>query len=185
MKSIHKDKILSLHEEGFSYNEIQEKLGCSKGTIAYHLGAGQKEKVHSRNRKNRIQSQGSVLGAKLDKFSGTLPYKTRKKLLDATRDFNKNLSNPEIRTSRSFTPNELLEKFFNNKSQCFLTGREIDLTDSQSYSLDHLHPRSKGGENTLDNCNIVCKAANFAKSDLTLQEFQQLCLDVVNHFKLK
>jgi 5-methylcytosine-specific restriction endonuclease McrA len=181
MKSIHKDQILALREEGFSYNEIQEKLG----TIAYHLGTGQKEKTQARNRINRTQSKGSVLGTKLDKFSEILSYKTRRKLFLATRDFSKDLKNPQPRTQRSFTPDELLEKFAANNSRCFLTGREINLENSQSYSLDHLHPRSKGGENTLDNCNIVCKAANFAKSDLTLQEFQQLCLDVVNHFKLK
>jgi hypothetical protein len=48
-----KESILELHKQGFSYNQIKEKLGCSKGTIAYHIGIGQKEKSINRNRSGR------------------------------------------------------------------------------------------------------------------------------------
>jgi len=44
----HKENIFRLRAEGKSYREIEQILGCSKGTIAYHLGAGQKEKSHQR-----------------------------------------------------------------------------------------------------------------------------------------
>jgi DNA-binding CsgD family transcriptional regulator len=46
----HKENILRLRAEGKSYRQIQEIIGCSKGTIAYHLGSGQKEKTHKRTR---------------------------------------------------------------------------------------------------------------------------------------
>jgi hypothetical protein len=49
----HKEEILRLREEGKSYRQIQVILGCSKGTIAYHLGSGQKEKSHKRYRDTR------------------------------------------------------------------------------------------------------------------------------------
>jgi len=45
--------ILRLRSEGKSYNEIAKELGCSKGTVSYHLGFGQKEKtknIHGRAR---------------------------------------------------------------------------------------------------------------------------------------
>jgi hypothetical protein len=45
----HKENILRLRQEGKSYREIQKILGCSKGTIAYHLGEGQKKKALSRS----------------------------------------------------------------------------------------------------------------------------------------
>ena len=39
----YRDKILSLRELGFSYNEIAEKLNCAKSTVHYHLkGEGSK-----------------------------------------------------------------------------------------------------------------------------------------------
>ena len=49
----HKNKIFELHNQGKSYREIQEILGCSKGTISYHLGAGQKEKSNARQKQKR------------------------------------------------------------------------------------------------------------------------------------
>jgi len=42
-ESIHKENILKLRAEGKTYTEIQKILGCSKGTISYHLGDGQKQ----------------------------------------------------------------------------------------------------------------------------------------------
>lgn len=47
----HKDKILELYNSGMSYSQIQKELGCSKGTISYHVGLGQKEKTAERSRK--------------------------------------------------------------------------------------------------------------------------------------
>jgi DNA-binding CsgD family transcriptional regulator len=51
----HKDEIIRLGNEGKSYREIQKILGCSKGTISYHLGMGQKEKMLSRQRMIRTK----------------------------------------------------------------------------------------------------------------------------------
>ena len=48
-----KEDILYFAEKGLSYRQIQAKLGCSKSTIAYHLGKGQKEKAKARRDKQR------------------------------------------------------------------------------------------------------------------------------------
>ena len=48
-----KDKIFQLRDMGKTYSEIQKELGCSKGTISYHLGKGQKEKSGLRYRNYR------------------------------------------------------------------------------------------------------------------------------------
>jgi NADPH-dependent glutamate synthase beta subunit-like oxidoreductase len=49
----HKDSIIELYSQGKSYKQIQDILGCSKGTIAYHIGDGQKEKTRIRTNRNR------------------------------------------------------------------------------------------------------------------------------------
>jgi DNA-binding CsgD family transcriptional regulator len=49
----HKEKILKLGKEGKSYKEIVLVTGCSKGTVSYHLGKGQKEKTAQRQSNNR------------------------------------------------------------------------------------------------------------------------------------
>jgi transposase len=55
MTNKHKDKIIQLRAEGKTYNEIQKILGCSKGTISYHVGEGQKEK--SATTRNRLRTK--------------------------------------------------------------------------------------------------------------------------------
>lgn len=54
MKSV-KEEILRLREEGHSYREIQQLVGCSKGTIAYHIGIGQKLKTLKRTNEKRTK----------------------------------------------------------------------------------------------------------------------------------
>ena len=49
----HKENILRLRAEGKSYSQIADELGCSKGTVSYHIGFGQKEKTRSIQGRNR------------------------------------------------------------------------------------------------------------------------------------
>ena len=55
------DKIIILRQQGKSYREIKEKLGISKGTVAYHLGEGQKLKSFERHKKQSEGIQRKVL----------------------------------------------------------------------------------------------------------------------------
>ncbi len=48
-----KEKILALAEKGLNYDQIKRRLNCSKSTISYHLGDGQKDKAYARVRKQR------------------------------------------------------------------------------------------------------------------------------------
>lgn len=48
-----KKKIIDLRKKGKTYDEIKEELGCSKGTISYYCGEGQKEKVIARGKARR------------------------------------------------------------------------------------------------------------------------------------
>jgi transposase len=47
------DSIFELRLQGMTYKQIQSELGCSKATISYYLGAGQKEKNLQRTRDMR------------------------------------------------------------------------------------------------------------------------------------
>jgi len=83
-----------------------------------------------------------------------------------------------------FTKKEFLEKVGENPT-CYLTGKKIDLNHTRSYHLDHIVPKSKGGDNSLENCQIACRAANIAKGDLSYDEFIQLCKEVLEHHENK
>ncbi len=62
-----KENILKLRFEGKSYNEIQKILSCSKGTISYYCGKGQKEKS-----KNNLKSRRRKLRNAIDDIKKTL-----------------------------------------------------------------------------------------------------------------
>lgn len=61
--------------------------------------------------------------------------------------------------------------------RCFLSGRP--LTPS-NVSVDHLVPLSRGGSQDASNLRLVTRGANQAKSNLLLEEFVELCRDVVS-----
>lgn len=80
----------------------------------------------------------------------------------------------------SLTVENLKAKFGPNP-KCYLSGQLIDLTNTKSYELDHIHPIARGGKSTLDNCGLTATSVNQAKRDLTAQEFIALCQSVANH----
>ena len=181
-------KILELYEKGFSYREIKMKLGCSKGTVSYHCGSGQKQKSKTRQRKGR---EDNVLRTKIERFTGSLNKSRQQENKKDGRLIKKILQikitqfsltgkrkDKNVRCKLMFKTKDLLTKIGSNPV-CYLTGRPINLEDGKSYHLDHILPKSKGGDNSLDNCGLACKAANQAKTDLTLEEFVQLCKEVV------
>jgi 5-methylcytosine-specific restriction endonuclease McrA len=50
---------------------------------------------------------------------------------------------------------------------------------SRTAQLDHILPRAKGGGDHISNLRWLCPEANYAKRDLTDEEFFALCGDVI------
>ena len=59
----------------------------------------------------------------------------------------------------------------NTTFTCRYTGKTLCWTRPEEYQYDHIVPRSRGGENTLENLQIISKEANQAKGDMTHEEF--------------
>ena len=185
-----KEQILKLRASGYSYKQIKNELNCSKGTISYHCGEGQKDKSTNRRIINRAKEHPLV--RKIEYFN----YKYNKPLLKSSKEiktFNRilrikiesfSIVEKGIYNNMAFTVQEFLDKV-GDHPVCSLTGRPIDLMKPASYQLDHIVPRSKGGDNSLDNCQLTCKEANQAKYNLTKEEFLQLCKEVVDYHKLR
>lgn len=85
------------------------------------------------------------------------------------------------RGNNMFSVEDLLNKYGDNP-KCYITGQEINLLDSTSWHLDHIIPKSKGGDNTLENCGITIAQANKCKYDLSYEDFVSLCRQVVRHY---
>lgn len=53
--------------------------------------------------------------------------------------------------------------------------------DNDDYDLDHIIPVSRGGSNELSNLGVSIPVANKSKSNLTLEEYLELCKKVLEH----
>jgi predicted transcriptional regulator len=159
---IDKVRLKDLRSQGKSYNEIARILKCSKSTVYYHLNEDYAEKI-----KKKVAEDNKTFKGKL-----------RKRINKFSRPSNKN---PHSETQyESFTVNDFLEKFSYNP-KCYITGKEIDLTDFSSYHLDHIIPLSRGGDCSLENCGVTSPIANQLKHTLLVDELVDLCKLVVKN----
>lgn len=193
-----KDRILDLRSQGLSYNAIVEILNCSKGTIAYHCNETSKLKSTALRKESRKENPlkkkiGDFMYKRYVPAKTQTEFKTpdhqriaktnplRGKIKNYMRVVGYNKGN-KVMEPVTFSPKDLLEL---RGTICYLTGDQIDIMNSKSYHLDHRVSKSKGGLNTLENCELATRAANQAKGDLSTDEFFELCVKVVKHNNLK
>lgn len=180
------NQILLLHQDGKSYAQIAELLKCSKGTISYHLGIGQKDKTKIRQLNKRTKNH--PFQRKLENFRNKVkPFPT---IFNPTYQ-NKQLINHKIKrfhmdrktgsyAKPTFTLDDVISKFGSNPV-CYLTGEPININLPRTYQFDHIIPVDRGGENSLDNLGLTTRLANMAKTNMTHDEFVALCLKVVEY----
>lgn len=171
-----KEKILQIKKEhpDWSYDKISTLLDISISTISYYLnpqGKINNRKRTARNRKN------NPLNHKIFHFTS---YQAKESLRLRKKSFNRIDNGRKKTNGNKFKIKDLLEKI-GTEPKCYLTGRAINLNNSSEYNLDHRVPVSRGGDNFLENCELACKQANQAKSDLTPEEFFQLCKEVLEY----
>lgn len=179
------EQILRLRSEGKTYDEIKAVLGCSKSTISYHCGEGQKKKTYQRHVKRRkkhpfvhkLENFKQAKKRPKRKLSKTTVQKLLKAKLEA---FARNRKNKMEYIKPSFNVQDVIDKFGEN-TVCYLTGKPININEPKTYHFDHIIPVSKGGDNTIENLGICTREANLAKSDMTHEQFIQLCRDVIKH----
>lgn len=178
-----KDLILKHRSNGLSYNQIASLLKCSTGSITYHLDSNQKEKSKIRKRIHDIKVHPYKI--KLSRFLKEIIFKEIKigsagykkyislKILKFSYDKKNKMQKEPL-----FTFEDVLKKFGENPT-CYLTGEKIDIYKPKTYQFDHIIPRSKGGDSSIENLGICTKNANMAKTDMMLDEFISLCEKVV------
>ena len=104
-----------------------------------------------------------------------------KRVLGKVRDFQRREGSKLSSTQKiNFSFDDFLNKI-GNDPKCYLSGEPIDLYETKSYSIDHILPSSKGGENTINNAGLICSSINKMKSDITVEEFLEKCIQVLEY----
>lgn len=85
--------------------------------------------------------------------------------------------------NNELTGSDLKDMLANQGNRCLLSGRK--LVPGVNAHLDHIIPRSKGGSDDLENLRWVDKNVNYAKRELSDEEFLLLVADVFSHAKKK
>lgn len=181
------EDIIKLRSEGKSYLQIKQELGCSKGTICYHLGNNQKEKSYTRGKKNRLFNINSIIGRKIVVFKTRIKRQSKNRILNQLKVssiLTKKLYKFKLRKNgmkEDYTVDDVVNKIGPNP-KCFLTGEEIDLSKPSEYHFDHIIPVSKGGDNSLENLAICTKLANMSKGEMVIDEYLELCKKILINF---
>ena len=157
MKSKYSGRIKRLKARGKSYRQIAELLGITISTVQYWVNPKRKRLNERCNNAWRAQNP---LHKKIKDF------RQRARALG--------------RECGRFTQQQLLQKA-GSPPCCYLTGKSINLTDTSSYVIDHFIPVGCGGNGTLENARLACADANKAKDAKTLEEFLELCAQVLRH----
>lgn len=108
-----------------------------------------------------------IASAKYEKTLHPLKIKLKRFLVKGTVD-------------KKISCKEVFDKFEKNPF-CELTGEKIDLMNSDSYSLDHRIPLSKGGKSSLENMALLKQEVNQSKYNLSNEEFISLCKRVSSY----
>lgn len=170
--------IISLRKTGLSYQQIANQLGCSKSLITYYCSHQGKYKHLQRTRKRRAINHPYI--SKYEDFIRQTSIKPNKQItLTITKllyDKLRRFTNRQM----NITKEQLIAKIGTNP-KCYLTGDEIDINSPRTYQFDHIIPRSRGGDNSLDNLGICTRQANLSKSDMTPDEYINHCKKVLQN----
>jgi 5-methylcytosine-specific restriction endonuclease McrA len=145
----------------------------------------QNKQYRSNLEENRKRKRDFMAKARLDpnkreamKVNGRAYYKANK---DKIRTQQKTKYDRRFFWARShhlkgITARQLASLWKKQRGKCAYTGHKLN----RDAHVDHIIPRILGGSDELSNLQWVCPAVNYAKRDLTHEQFIDLCLDVTN-----
>jgi hypothetical protein len=69
---------------------------------------------------------------------------------------------------------------YSKKPTCYVCGTEFSWWNTRIVNMDHIHPKSRGGEDKKENFLPICRRCNHSKNNKTLPELIEWCKIVVS-----
>jgi len=185
----YKLEILKLKKDGYDYKEIAKKVGCSVKTSRYWCDTKYRDKIIKRDKEYRKRNKEKIskIQSSYYRKSG-LHHALYRKVYNFHVDqtlykTNKSVTLEKQGIELSFTIDDVKKLFKAQGGRCALTNKKLVLKNTTEWQLDHMIPRTRGGDNSISNCQILSKEANAAKWNMTNSEFIKLCKKVIKHCK--
>ena len=176
-------QIIALRKKGLTFNQIAKQLKCSKSTVSYALR--KKTRDIAKQKENDKPLYERRLSKKVFRFKNPRPPIKNKPawyLNQSPRQISKSISTKASTFQRSMTFNyKDVHAKYGDHFPCALTGRPLEFNEPQTYEYDHILPTARGGDNSIDNLQLLCPEANKAKGMMTDDEFKDLCREVIIH----
>jgi hypothetical protein len=124
------------------------------------------------------------------KKSIKLSFISRKKRINSDFDtfvsyMYSSLKNGAIKRSLAFNITLLqLKKFLIENTICSSSGRLVTYQQGcpNKASIDRINNRHGY---SLKNIRVVCQQVNYSRNDMSVEEFEQMCMDVANNIKMR
>jgi hypothetical protein len=124
------------------------------------------------------------------KKSIKLSFISRKKRINSDFDtfvsyMYSSLKNGAVKRSLAFNITLLqLKKFLIENTMCSSSGRLVTYQQGcpNKASIDRINNRHGY---SLKNIRVVCQQVNYSRSDMSVEEFEQMCMDVANNIKMR
>ena len=176
-------QIIALRKKGLTFNQIAKQLLCSKSTVSYALRKKTRDIV--KEKQNNYPRHLKKINSKIYSFTNpriSTQTKAAWYLNKSPRQSSKSISTKASTFQRTMTFNykDVYAKY-GDHFPCALTGRPLEFNEPQTYEYDHILPTSRGGDNSIDNLQLLCPEANKAKGMMTDDEFKDLCREVIIH----
>ena len=176
-------QIIALRKKGLTFNQIAKQLLCSKSTVSYALRKKTRDIV--KEKQNNYPRHLKKINSKIYSFTNpriSTQTKAAWYLNKSPRQISKSISTKASTFQRTMTFNykDVYAKY-GDHFPCALTGRPLEFNEPQTYEYDHILPTSRGGDNSIDNLQLLCPEANKAKGMMTDDEFKDLCREVIIH----
>lgn len=106
----------------------------------------------------------------------TLQKKIRK-VKQSTKKWNSNIDT-------NFNYKTFIKEYGENPN-CYISGSKISLIDSNTYSLDHIVPLSRGGSSSLRNVKPCLAIYNYMKGFFKIEDFLKYCYIIYCNLRQK